>query len=508
MLLALGSCATGPPEIERMESFAFHELHATRLGVAATQAASRQSNRSGVDLLDTGNSAFLARAALIETAERAIDAQYYIWNSDLTGSYLAARLYAAAERGVRVRLLLDDINIGARDAALAAMDAHPNIEVRIYNPFTARSGPGRVYGFTTEFARLNRRMHNKSFTVDGSVTIVGGRNIGDEYFDADTELNFRDRELLAIGPVVEQVAQGFDAFWNSYWAYPVRTLTSERLTADEGARLLARANGHAERLVQLGHRPATRSDEGLAYMLAAFTRLIWAPARLIYDDPPAPDALRDDSMRQSVAQALAAVALTARSEILIESAYFILDDATLQTVAELRQRGTRIAALTNSLASNDVVANHSGYARRRKDMLASGIDIYELRADADSCRQVIATAPQCASALFGLHSKTIIFDRRTVYVGSFNVNLRSTFLNTETALIVESETLAARIADSIERDMQPRNSWQVTLDERNRLLWQTERDGARLTSRHEPDTGFWRRFKAAFIALWPIEKYL
>lgn len=490
-----------------MESFTFHESHATRLGVAAIEFTRRQSNRSGVELLDTGRSAFLARAALIETAERAIDAQYYIWNSDLTGSYLAARLYAAAQRGVRIRLLLDDINVGDRDAALAAMDAHPNIEVRVYNPFTARSGPGRVYGFTTEFQRLNRRMHNKSFTVDGSVTIVGGRNIGDEYFDTDTKLNFRDRELLAIGPVVEQVAHGFDAFWNSHWAYPIRTLTGERLTGEEGARLLTRANGNAERLTQLGHRPATSSDEGLAYLLTAFGELIWAPARLIYDEPPAPEALGDDSIRQTVAEALATVALTARHEILIESAYFILDDATLKAVAELRERGTRIAALTNSLASNDVLANHSGYARRRKAMLASGIEIYELRADADSCREVIAVAPHCASALFGLHSKTIIFDRATVYVGSFNVNLRSTFLNTETALIVESEALAAQIADSIERDMQPRNSWQLTLDERNRLLWRTERDGAPIASRHEPDSGFWRRFKAAFLALWPIEKY-
>ena len=222
LALLLSACATLPTEpAPRADALPRELAGSTALGSRVLSATTAHGSDSGIRLLDTGRDAFLERAALIEAAERSIDAQYYIWNSDATGRCMAARVYAAAGRGVRVRVLLDDINVGARDDVLALLDQHPNIEIRIYNPALQRRGLRWALGFLREFSRLNRRMHNKSFTVDGSVTIIGGRNIGDEYFDAHATLNFRDRDVVAVGPVVTDTAQMFDAFWNSVLARPV-----------------------------------------------------------------------------------------------------------------------------------------------------------------------------------------------------------------------------------------------------------------------------------------------
>ncbi len=470
----------------------------------ATDAlASEHPGQSGVLLLDTGAEALAQRDALISAARATLDAQYYIWNSDASGRYLAARLLAAAERGVRVRVLLDDINVAGRDAVFARLVAHPNVQIRIYNPSSARQGILRVLGFVRNFSRLNRRMHNKSFTADGAVTIVGGRNVGDEYFDLDPEVNFRDRELLAAGPVVAEVTAGFEAFWTSTWTKPVAALAGPADPVDLSGLLVAAT---AE-VSSLGYVVPAHQDS-LIYE-QTLPALLWAPARLVFDPPPTAEQITDAAAPQPVALALQALVATARSELLVESAYLILAEQSLTEAARLHGAGVRLRALTNSLASNDLVTNHSGYARRRLEMLDAGIELHELRPDAAACQRLITVSLACAKhPAFALHSKSLVLDRRVVYIGSFNLNLRSTYLNSETALIVDSEELANRVAASIDELLQPDSSWQVLRRKGGGLEWVTEIDGQEVRDTHEPMTGFWKRFSSRLYRLFPLEKYL
>jgi putative cardiolipin synthase len=473
------------------------------LGQETAALAGQRPGQSGILLLDTGIEALRQRDALIEAATETIDAQYYIWNADASGHYLAARLLTAAERGVRVRIILDDINAAGRDEAIARLAAHPNVQVRIYNPTEARAGFLRLMGFISDFSRLNRRMHNKSFTADGAVTIVGGRNVGDEYFDLDPEMNFRDRELLAVGPVVSDVSAGFEAFWNSTWTRPVESLA----VADGELDILETLTLAVGEVTALGYQ--VPDDLEGAVVAGTLPSLLWAPARLVFDAPPTAAEIEASDAAQPVAQELRRVVAGSRREILVESAYFILGDESLEQVARLRTAGVKIRALTNSLASNDLVTNHSGYARRRPAMLDAGMELFELRPDAVACQRLVTVSRACERGpAFSLHSKTMVLDRRVVYVGSFNFNLRSTYLNSETALIVESPELAGRVAASMEELLRPDSSWQVLRGKGGGLEWVTQLDGAEARSTHEPMTSFGRRFNSGFYRLFPLEKYL
>ena len=479
----------------------------TRLGAATAAIAELHPGMSGVLLLDTGAEALTARDALIADAERTIDAQYYIWNADASGRYLAARLLAAADRGVHVRVLLDDINVAGRDAVLADLAVHKNVEVRIYNPTAARSGALRVLGFVSDFSRLNRRMHNKSFTVDGVVTIIGGRNIGDEYFDLNPQRNFRDRELLVAGPVVGEVRAGFEAFWQSAWTKSVAALSPGRSGFGGESTSQALLESATSEVAALGYTPPPEPE--VLILTRSLPALRWAPARLTFDPPPTAEQIADSDQQQPVALALRQLVASAREEILVESAYFILGDDSLAETARLHAAGVRLKTLTNSLASNDLVTNHSGYARRRSAMLDAGIELYELRPDAAACQKLVRTSRACEGAAgFSLHSKSLVVDRRVVYVGSFNVNLRSTYLNSEIALIVESPELAAQVAESINELQRPDNSWQVVRADDGGLEWRTERNGALVREWHEPMTSAWRRFQSRLLRLFPLEKYL
>lgn len=473
---------------------------------AATLSATHPG-QSGVRLLDTGADALRERDALIAAARHTIDAQYYIWNADASGRYVAARLLEAAGRGVRVRIILDDVNVAGRDATLAALAAHPLVEVRVYNPTAARSGVRRALNFLQDFSRLNRRMHNKSFTVDGAVSIIGGRNIGDEYFDLSPVVNFRDRELLVVGPVVPGIVASFEAFWQGHRTYLAESLPGARgtqsLQLDTIPDLLAAA---LREMQGRGYSPlADNATHSRQHVLPA---LVWAPARLVSDPPPGPEDIGESSREQPVAAALRELLATAGQEILVESAYLILGDESLSAARRLRDAGVRIRALTNSLASNDLVTNHSGYARRRTAMLDSGMDLSELRPDAAACRRLVTGLAGCDAAAFSLHSKSFVLDRRVVYVGSFNLNLRSAYLNSETALIVESPVLAAQVAASMEELMAPDSSWQVRRGPGSGLVWVTGRGDARVVTGHEPLTGAGRRFQSRFYRLFPLEKYL
>jgi putative cardiolipin synthase len=502
--LLLPGCGALPTQADRAPESAFSDSEATTLGKHANAATQRHAGQSGVLILNTGHQAFLQRVTLIEAAERSIDAQYYIWNSDVSGTYLARRLLLAAERGVRVRLLLDDINVAGRDAVFAALSSHRNIEVRIYNPFAARAGLGKWLGFIADFQRLNRRMHNKTFVVDGAFGIVGGRNIGDEYFDVHPQINFRDRDVLAAGPIVRDMSANFDAYWNSPSSYPIDLLVPDALNGQDLDAQFDQAVAAASDTTGLTQVPPQNAATAHVRTAQTLAELTWSEAELVFD-PPAADMREGSDNTSRSAQALRKLVDQSGKEILVESAYFILGDAQLDAFAQIHARGVRVAALTNSLASNDLTTNHAGYARRRPAMLAKGLDLYELRPDAAACTVWIEVPGYCDNGMVSLHAKSAVFDRKTLFIGSFNVNLRSIYLNGETVLIIHSPVLAERVARDIELGMAPDNSWQVSQDAEGRLHWFT---GAVEASTHEPDTGIWRRIKSGLFSLLPIEKYL
>lgn len=502
LLLMLGGCASLPQREAATPSTRFAHPEETALGRIALEAAGEHEGLSGVRVLDGGYDAFIERAALIEAAQRSIDAQYYIWNSDRTGRYLAARIHAAAERGVRVRLLIDDINVAGRDAVLAALDSHRNIELRIYNPSVARSGVRQTLGFLREWTRMNRRMHNKSFTVDGAVAIVGGRNIGDEYFDASTTFNFSDRDVVTAGPVVDAVGAMFDQFWNSELAYSVSQLASDRLPDAAINELIANANDMAQPLTDIGFQLPVGAQHGTTQFKDSLARAVWAPVRLVHDAPPNANNIGGGDELQPSALAFGELVRGTQEELLIESAYLVLDDRSLEGIKTLIDSGVRVIAQTNSLASNDVTANHAAYARKRKAILESGIELYELRPDAPACAKLVVIGCDAARE-FGLHAKSFVFDRRTVWVGSFNLNLRSAYLNAEAGMIIDSPELAASIARAIVASTQQENSWRVRLVE-GEVRWSSADE----TFTHEPESGWMRRLMVAMIAALPLEKYL
>lgn len=498
LVLALAAgCATLPEHVEVAASQAIPAASGTELGRRVIEDSQRYPGASAIVIEDTGRDALLHRAALIEAAERSIDAQYYIWHADLTGNYLAARLVRAADRGVRVRLLLDDLHFAADQATMEHLDRHPLIEVRVYNPSRSR-GIARWLAYIRDFGRLNRRLHIKTFVVDGAVGITGGRNIGDEYFDVGAQLNFRDRDLLAAGPVVQAMSDCFDDYWNNAWSFPLASVA----TGDPAADRIFRNDEEAAATIPLA-LPRDR-DSALAVLTQVLSGADRAPAEFAWD--PAPGDLRgaaDEPKR--TARVLDELVAGTRGELLVESGYLLLEEAELLGYEQLRQRGVRVVALTNSLVSNNLVTNHSGYARWRERMADKGLQLHELRPDPGACMRWIGPWGNCGAAVVSLHTKSAVVDREVLYVGSFNFNQRSIYLNAECVVIVHSPRLAREVAFEMELAFDPANSWRVQRDEAGDVTWIGE-EGE--TWMREPESGRARRLKSWFYARFPVEKYL
>jgi len=504
LLLAAAQVGCGglPKSVDRFASTTFLSPLETSLGQQLAEESLRHPDESGILLLDRGQDAFRYRVALIQAAERSIDLQYFIWNDDRSGNYMAARLLEAAERGVRVRLLLDDFHAVGNDEVIPALNAHPNIEVRVFNPITPRKGFGRWLGLLADVKLLNRRMHNKALLADGAAAITGGRNIGDEYFDLREDWAFLDRDLLVTGPVVPDIGHGFDAYWNSEWSYPLETLIGDPPSA-EGGEALGDMLRHREQL----HIPAPKDQrQALAMLQSAAGDFIWASAELVVDRV---SGLNEGSDRpKEVALRLAALIEQARSDILIESAYLVIGEPGVALIRDAERRGVRVRTLTNSLASNDVLPNHAAYVRRRSAMLKTGMELHEMMPRPADCLELMAGAGVCESGgSLGLHTKSAVFDGSTTFVGSFNVNMRSVFLNTEMGLLVHSPELAARITAAAQSKLKPGNSWRVTLDDGRGLLWSGHRDGRERHYGGEPNASFWRSFGASFLSLFPGIQY-
>jgi putative cardiolipin synthase len=407
-------------------------------------------------------------------------------------------LRKAADRGVRVRILVDDVHLGGRHVRVLA---HPNIEVRVVNPFRRRER-GRVLELLQSFGRLNHRMHNKLFIVDNEVAFVGGRNLADEYFGVSERFNFRDLDVMTIGPAVGQAEDAFDDYWNAPLAFPNAMLG--RTTDKERARLLATLEVEIKKATHDCPYPlAVGREATLSRLEALLPRLNWGRARVVWDDPArlagtgglppgGPNLALEQLLRET------------QREIVAEAAYFIPDPSLARVMPVLR-RGVRLRVLTNSLPSTDLVPVHAQYMHMRLPLLALGAQLYELRPDAAMRARHVAN--QARPARLGLHAKISIFDRRTVFIGSFNLDSRSRELNTEVALIVESPGLAEQILAQIEHDLAPENSFRLTIGEHGGLVWQSADGGRPRDDGFEPG-GAWRQFQDILFALLPIRGLL
>lgn len=453
---------------------------------------------SGVHLLGAGTEAYAARLALIAAASESIDVQYYLFHQDATGTVLTWSLWQAAERGVKVRLLLDDLEKRPDDFPINILDAHPNIEVRLYNPFYRRSG--RALQMLGQFARLNHRMHNKSLTADNLATVVGGRNVGDEYFDANKRVNFGDLDVLAVGPVVSEVSSAFDRYWNSELVYPYQMLTNNGgVEQGDKARAQAQVEQSITALEGSPYADALVDSEIAKHLKDASLSMAWAPMALWVDKPDLVAMNARESGGTFVIDRLLTLFGNAEKELFLVSPYFVPRNIGTELLTEKAEAGVKVTVVTNALAATDVVAVHSGYAKRRKTLLKHGVNAYEIKASPD-----VDPKAWSIESNSSLHAKTFVIDRRWVFVGSFNLDPRSAWLNTEMGILIDSPKLAETMLHNMQ-GMIDKVAYKVELANDD-LVWIDTFNKKRYDT--EPNAGWWRRFSAGFMSFMPVEAQL
>ncbi len=503
VLLLVGACASrklpeeAPP---KMASQALEPAGEGELADLADKIAAKfGKDVSSVLPMDRNDDALRWRLMLADLAEQSIDLQVFIWHDDATGNLLLERIVAAAERGVRVRLLVDDLLI-TTDEGLAALDYHPNIQVRIFNPWHGRETTvGKGFEFVSKMDRLNQRMHNKLMVADNHVTIVGGRNIGDEYFGISSKFNFRDMDVITVGPIAREVSRTFDIYWNHDWAYGGDAFADEAATADQYEQVKRTLREEIEKsrelLEQFTIEPQPWSDHLDKLVSESSSGPMW----VVYDDPPVSVA---GGKQVRKIERLDELDVAVQKEMLIVSAYFIPDEEDIEYIRRLTEKGLTVRILTNSLGSNDEIITNSAYKYKRIPVLETGAELFETRYDAKD--RLLSEDPRVQAQWLGLHSKFIVVDRKTAYVGSLNLDPRSLKINTEMGLVIEDPVLGEELARIAQRDMSPENAWQVKLDEQGKLYWVS--GDARVTS--QPARTFWRRIGDGFFSLLPIKDQL
>ena len=508
-LLLLSACASLPDNSHRVESRAYTGTGDTELGREFADERQQHPGQSGFLLLDSGLDAFVGRVALARHAERSIDVQYYLYHADLVGRLFTNELLEAADRGVRVRMLIDDMALGGSDGDLGAvlLDSHPNIELRIINPFSRHQW--RLLQFLTRFGTVTRRMHNKSFTVDNQATILGGRNIGNEYFEADPALAFSDLDVLAIGPVVDDASRVFDLYWNSALSYPVGTLAggSPGDVVDDQRRRDLQAFVAAQQ--DSAYLAALRESTLMRAIENDQLQFDWGPADLVYDRP---EKLSDDRQADpgGVMARVGSHVDDIDDELIIFSPYFVPGPEGTKGLLALVERGVRVRILTNSLASSDVGAVHAGYSRYRKKLLRGGVELYEMDAKLTREQRKQKRGLE-GSSKASLHAKSFILDRKEVFIGSLNVDPRSVVENTEVGVLLESPPLANEMAQWFDDNIE-QLAFRVELVENasgaETLRWTSHRDGEERVFDADPYTSIWQRMGIALLGLLPIESQL
>ena len=489
-----------PPLEPRTVSTSLPGTSATVLGKGVTPLAAAHPGHSGILPLRDPADAFAARYLLAQAAQRTLDVQYYIWRNDLSGTLLMNALVGAAGRGVRVRLLLDDNNTGGLDEVLAAVDAHPQIEVRLFNPFAIRKP--RFLGYLTDFSRLNRRMHNKSFTADNEVTVIGGRNVGDEYFGATDGVLFADLDVIAVGPVVTDVSNDFDRYWSSESAYPAARLLPhvDRSKIGDVAAAAARVEREPGAVAYL---TALRQSSFVRDLSAGTLPLQWAGVKMI-SDPPA-KVVNRARPEELLFHRFGEIFGEPANEIDLVSPYFVPGRRGVELFTGWTKRGVKVRVLTNSLEATDVAVVHAGYAKRRKDLLKSGVILFELRRQPGT-RPAEGASPYGSSGA-SLHAKTFAVDGKRIFIGSFNFDPRSAELNSEMGFVIDSVPLASGLAAVFETDI-PGGSYEVRLTNAKELRWIERRPSGVVEHATEPGTRPLQRLLVSLMSALPIEPLL
>ena len=498
LVLFVAGCATVPLDFPKDYSEALVNTGETHLGREVAEWTAGHPGKSGFYPLVAGIDALGARLALIDRAERTIDAQYFLMKPDSAGRIFVMKLLEAADRGVRVRLLLDDIFTTVKDDVFVVLNQHPNIEMRIFNP-VSRDGVYHL-NYMGQFKLANRRMHNKSFTVDNQVSIVGGRNIADEYFELLTDAEFVDVVMLAVGPVAAEVSVTFDRFWNHKLSVPVEALDRNKNLPDLET---ARANVDKES-VEASQSIYGRALNSLLMHEITEDRVALFPAesKVITDDP---DKLLNkvSSEQQILVTALAETIDEAVSEVVVITPYFIPGKNGVEYWRRITDKGVRVIIITNSLSTNNHVPVHSAYARYRHDMMSAGVELYEVRVDAS---KTPSDDTKTTYDTLTLHTKLALMDRRYTLVGSLNLDPRSIDINTEFGVFIDNTDLAGGITERILERL-PTFSYRVTENEKGKLRWTTMIDGRQVVEKSEPQASGWLKFKAWLFRIAP-EKQL
>ncbi|MGB5627322.1 MAG: phospholipase D family protein [Woeseiaceae bacterium] len=493
-VMVITGCATVPLDVQKTASAALIDTDSTSLAKDSADWRAADSGRNGFYPLIEGFDAFGARLALMDHAERSIDAQYFLMKPDAAGLVFSAKLMQAADRGVRVRFLLDDIFTSVDDEVLMLLDEHPNVELRIFNPISRKGLPALNY--VGNFKLTNRRMHNKSFTVDNQVAVVGGRNLAEEYFQLDTTGEFIDFDMLTAGPVVKDISASFDTYWNHELAVPISALYDK----NDAEKLDARRSEIKAAMQESGESiyGEAVNTELMQQFFDGSVEPYFADAWMIIDDPQkllvkvSPD-------QQIVANAIADALRNAEEEIIIFTPYFIPGKAGMELIENIRAKGVRIVLVTNSLASNNHTPVHSAYSSYRKRLLKAGVELYEARANA---AQVILDDGSKELEQLTLHTKGIIIDQRYTFVGSLNLDPRSIDINTEMGVMIDSRDLGTLLGEN-SRERIANIAYKLQLDDKNKISWHATIDGKEVVETKEPLTTGWRRFQAWFMKIAP-----
>ena len=487
LLSSMVGCASAPFDYPREPSLSLAATEDTSLRREVDRWVAENEGPSGFYPLIAGRDAFGARLRLMELAEKSIDVQYFLMKGDTAGQEFAGALLRAAERGVRVRFLLDDVFTTIEDEELELLDAHPNIELRLFNPI-ARRGVGLVNAIVY-FRRVNRRMHNKSFTIDNQVTIVGGRNIADEYFELRPEGEFLDLDVIGLGPVAANVSHVFDRFWNSSRSVPMEAFASNFTTDD-----LARARGEIGDADRTGGQAAYEAAVNSTLVNALLDnrqQLFSGVAEVITDDPSKLTTSVSET-HMVLARRLRNVISDAAEEVIVFTPYFVPGKDGVRFWESVADSGTRVTIITNSLASTNHIAVHAGYAKYRKRIIEAGVDLYEVRANAGTGNTKTLT----------LHTKGMVIDRRKVFIGSLNFDPRSIQINSEMGLLISNDAMSEWLAEAALEQLKA-IAYRVELDGHRRLRWRATIDGVEVVEKSEPLASRLTRFKAFLLRIVP-----
>jgi putative cardiolipin synthase len=519
VLAILGGCASLPPgsNYPKAQSVAFAEPQTTRLGQQFAAESSRNGGRPGFRIFNVGVDGFLIRLEMINAAERSLDLQYYIFRGDETGRLLTDALARAADRGVRVRVLVDDGETVTGDEQLLALSGHPAVEIRVFNPWKYRGHNDLLRGaeFILRHSRLDYRMHNKMLIADSAVALTGGRNIGDQYFQIDPESQFADDDVFVAGPIIRDMSSKFDEYWNSMLAIPAEALTHRdpKDLASSSSRLMAAARARKIAAAGLNYEQKLATGEPLAGILSGKLPLTWADGQFVCDPPDKKSAMSHARVGDLSYQPLAQLATRTQTELIIVSPYFVPTKDELHLLESRSQQQVHVRVLTNSLESAPNPVAHAGYMHYRVKLVQDGVQINEVRARLGNTRGSGESKRLASYGNYALHAKVYIFDRQDLVIGSLNFDVRSRRLNTEMGLIIDNGDLSRQEAGRFDAMTRPENSYLVALRSasgrsRPRLVWRTVEGGKPVEYTSEPARGFWQKVKVTILSWLPIDSEL